>query len=187
VAERGEFQEQVSRLSELLVQYEQTPAGLQKDAGKQLIQLLMDVHGHGLERIVEIIFESGESGSDLIDRLAKDEAAGGLLLLYSLHPDALDARVHNALERLRPRLRKLSCAIDLLSIDEGAVRVAITKGGHACGSSSKEVRAMIESGVYELAPDVTTLEILGLEEPVASGFVALDSLLAGVSAGNGAK
>ena len=36
---------------------------------------------------------------------------------------------------------------------------------------------MVESGIYELAPDVTSLEILGLEEPSASGFVALESLL----------
>ncbi len=46
---------------------------------------------------------------------------------------------------------------------------------------------MVESGIYELAPDVTTLEILGLEEPAASGFVALESLLAGVSPGSSSK
>ena len=35
----------------------------------------------------------------------------------------------------------------------------------------------MEEGVYELAPDVASLEILGLEEPLESGFVALESLL----------
>jgi hypothetical protein len=40
-----------------------------------------------------------------------------------------------------------------------------------------ELRALVENGIYELAPDVTSLEILGLEEPSATGFVALESLL----------
>jgi len=127
---------------------------------------------------MEIIFESGEAGSTLIDQLGKDEVSGGLLLLYSLHPDAVETRVHAALERIRPRLRKLSCAIDLVSIDEGSVRVCLSKSGHSCGSSTKELRGLVENGIYEIAPDVSSLEILGLEEPSSTGFVALESLLA---------
>jgi Fe-S cluster biogenesis protein NfuA len=183
VENSGGFQEQVKRLSELVTQFDQMPDGPQKTAGKELIQLLMDVHGQGVERMMEIVFESREAGSALIDQLGKDEIAGGLLLLYSLHPDALETRVHTALERIRPRLRKLSCAIDLVSIDEGAVRVRLTKSGHSCGSSTKELRGLVENGVYELAPDITALEILGLEEPPSAGFVALESLLANTLVG----
>lgn len=170
------FQEQIRRLSELVTEFEQMPDGPQKTAGKELVQLLMEVHAEGLERIMEIAFESSEAGGALIDRLGKDDVSGGLLLLYSLHPDALETRVQTAVERMRPRLRKLACTVDLLGVDEGNVRVRITKSGHSCGSSSGEVRALVENGIYELAPDVTSLEILGLEEPSSSGFVALESL-----------
>lgn len=131
---------------------------------------------------MEIIFESGETGSALIDRLANDEAAGALLLLYSLHPDALEARVQTALERMRPRLRKLACAIELQGIDEGAVRVSLIRSGHSCGSSAEELRAIVENGIFELAPDLTALEITGLDEQHSGGFVALESLLAGANA-----
>lgn len=171
------FREQVKRLSELITEFEKMPDGPQKDAGREILQLLMDVHGQGLEKIMEIVFESGDAGSALIDRLGKDDVAGGLLLLYSLHPEALEARVRAAVERLRPRLRKLACNIDLLSIDENAVRLRLVRNGHSCGSSAGELRAVIENGIYELAPDVTALEILGLEEPPATGFVALESLV----------
>jgi Fe-S cluster biogenesis protein NfuA len=150
------------------------------------MQLLMDVHGQGLERMMEIIFESGTPGSALIDQIGRDEIAGGLLLLYSLHPDALETRVRRALDRIRPRLRKLSCAIDLVSIDEDAVRVRLTKSGHSCGSSTNELRGLVEDGLYEAAPDITALEILGLEEPPSAGFVALDSLLAKTMVGGAA-
>jgi Fe-S cluster biogenesis protein NfuA len=183
VANSSGFQEQVKHLGELVTQFDQMPDGPQKTAGKELIQLLMDVHGQGLERMMEIIFESREAGSALIDRLGKDEIAGGLLLLYSLHPDALETRVHTALDRIRPRLRKLSCAIDLVNIEEGSVRVRVTKSGHSCGSSTKELRGLVENGLYEIAPDITGLEILGLEEPSSNGFVALDSLLANTLVG----
>ncbi len=183
MTDSGGFQEQVRRLGELVTQLEQAPAGPQRDASKELIQLLMDVHGRGLERMMEIVFESGECGCALIDRLAKDDTAGGLLLLYSLHPDALETRVQTALERMRPRLRKLACAIELVGIDEGSVSLLLTRGGHTCGSSAKELRAIVENGIFELAPDVTALEIAGLEEQSSGGFVAIESLLAGASAG----
>lgn len=170
------FQEQIRRLSELVTKFEQMPDGPQKTAGKELVQLLMEVHAQGLERIMEIAFESSEAGGALIDRLGKDDVSGGLLLLYSLHPDALETRVQTAVERMRPRLRKLACTVDLLAVDEGSVRVRIAKSGHSCGSSTGELRALVENGIYELAPDVASLEILGLEEPTSSGFVALESL-----------
>ena len=177
MANDGGFQEQVKRLGELVSQFDQMPDGPQKAAGRELMQLFMDVHSQGLERILEIVFENREMGSALIDQLGKDGIAGALLLLYSLHPDALDTRVHEALERIRPRLRKLSCAIDLISIDEGVVRVRLTKNGHSCGNSTKELQGLVENGMYETAPDITALEILGLEEPSSTGFVALESLL----------
>jgi hypothetical protein len=137
----------------------------------------MEMHGQALERMMEIIFEGRESGSALIDRLAKDDASGGLLLLYSLHPDALETRVQTAVEHMQARLRKLACSIDLLSIEEGLVRVRLNRNGHSCGSSASELRAIVENGIYESAPDITSLEILGLEETSSSGFVAVESLL----------
>ena len=177
MADSSGFQEQIKRLSELVAQLEQMPDSPQKTASKELLQLLMEVHAQGLERVLEIVFESSQGGSATIDRLGKDEVAGGLLLLYSLHPHALETRVQMALEGIRTRLRKLSCAIDLVSIDEGVVHVRVSKSGHSCGSSTDGLRTLIENGMYELAPDITSLEILGLEEPSPTGFVALESLV----------
>ena len=97
----------------------------------------MEVHGQALERMIEMIFESREGGSGLIDRLGKDEAAGGLLLLYSLHPDALETRVQAAMERMRARLRKLSCSIELLRSGRG-------RGQGPCDDERAHVRVFDE-------------------------------------------
>jgi Fe-S cluster biogenesis protein NfuA len=177
VGNDGAFQDQIRQLGKLITQFDQFPDGPQKNACKELVQLLMDVHGTGLERMMEIVFESGSQGSEVIDKLAKDSVVGSLLLLYSLHPDDLETRVRKAIESLRPRLRKLSCSADVVRIEDGAVQVQVTTTGHGCGSSTKDVRTIVEDSVYEFAPDVVALEILGLEEPAKAGFVALESLL----------
>ena len=88
---------------------------------------------------------------------------------------------------MRPRLRKVSYSVDVTRVYEGTVevRVTSTSSGHSCGSTVKEVRAMVEDGIFELAPDVTSLEIRGLEEPANGGFVALESLVGhGILANN---
>jgi Fe-S cluster biogenesis protein NfuA len=177
VATGSEFQEQVRKLGQLITQFDQMPDGPQKTACKALVQLLMDVHGAGIERMMEIVFESDGSGPAVIDKLGHDTITSSLLLLYSLHPDDLETRVRNAMERIASRLRKLSCGAELLRIEEGAVQVRINTSGHSCGSSTKDIQTIVEEGLYELAPDVTSLEILGLEEPSNSGFVAIESLL----------
>jgi Fe-S cluster biogenesis protein NfuA len=177
VANDREFQEQVRQLGKLVAQFDQLPDSPAKIAGKELVQLLMDVHGRGLERAMEIVFESADPALGIIDKLGEDSIVGNLLLLYSLHPDGLEARVHNAIDRIRPRLRKLSCAIELERIDEGVVRVRLATAAHSCGSSTRDLRSIVEDVMYELAPDVTSLEILGLEEPSPVGFVTVESLL----------
>ena len=177
MANDGEFQEQVRQLGKLIAQFDELPDGATKTAARDLVRLLMDVHGRGLERVMEIVFDSGDSGQKIIDRLGQDSIVGNLLLLYSLHPDGLEARIQSALDRMRPRLRKLACTIELENVQEGAVQVRLATSGHSCGSSTQDLRSIVEDGMFEFAPDVTSLEILGLEEPTPAGFVTLESLL----------
>jgi Fe-S cluster biogenesis protein NfuA len=177
VANDGEFQEQIRQLGRLVAQLDGLPDGGTKTAARELVQLLMDVHGRGLERVMEIVFDSGDSGPTIIDKLGQDSIVGNLLLLYSLHPDGLEARIQRALDRIRPRLRKLACAIELESVQEGTVQVRLAISGHSCGSSTKDLRSIVEDGMLEFAPDLTLLEIIGLEEPTPVGFVTLESLL----------
>lgn len=177
MANEKDFQEQVRQLGKLVTQFDQLPDGDAKTAGRELVQLLMEVHGKGLERMMEIVFASGEVGPGIIDKLGHDSIAGNLLLLYSLHPDELETRVENAVERMQPRLRKLGCTIELERVYQGIVQVRLKTSGHSCGSSARDLRALVEDGIYEFAPDATSIEVLGLTEPVPTSFVALESLL----------
>ena len=177
MANDEEFQEQIRQLGKLVAQFDDLPDSAVKSASRELVQLLMDVHGRGLERAMEIVFDAGDSAPVIIDKLGQDPIVGNLLLLYSLHPDELETRVNKAIERMRPRLRKLSCTIELEHLHESSVRVRLTTSGHSCGSSAGDIRSIVEDGMYEFAPDVTSLELAGLEETAPAGFVPLESLL----------
>jgi hypothetical protein len=128
---------------------------------------------------MELVFQAGsESGaSAIIDRLGQDPIVRNLLLLYSLHPDDLETRVLRALDVARARLRKLDCRVDLVSFHEGAVQLRLHTSGHSRGSTIKDLRAIVEGAVYDLAPDFLSLTILAPEEESSSGFVPLQSLL----------
>jgi Fe-S cluster biogenesis protein NfuA len=176
VANTTEFQQRVQQLGKLIAELEQMPDSALKVATGELVHLLMEMHGTGIERMMEIIFDADSAGPQTIDKLGNDPIVRSLLLLYSLHPEDLETRVQKSLDALRPRLRKLNYAVELVNVEEGAVRVRVESSGHACGSTTENVRSLIEEGVYEYAPDVTSLAILGLEEQSSSGFVALESL-----------
>ncbi|WP_433966667.1 NifU family protein [Tunturiibacter gelidiferens] len=184
MANDGEFQEQVRQLGKLVAQFDELPDSAAKTAGRELVQLLMEVHGRGLERAMEIVFDAGNFAPGIVDKMGQDPMVGNLLLLYSLHPDEFKTRVQKAIERMRPRLRKLSCTVELEGVHEGAVRVRLSTSGHSCGSSTTDLRSIVEGGMYEFAPDVTSLEVLGLEEPTPAGFVTLESLMGQRLAGN---
>jgi len=113
----------------------------------------------------------------MIGRLGQDPVVRNLLLLYSLHPEDMETRVLKALDAVGQRLRKLDSKVGLVSVRDGAVQVQLKTSGHAHGSAAKTLRSIVEESIYEWAPDLTSLVILGLEAEGASGFVTLDSLL----------
>jgi len=175
-----EFQEKMRKLGTLVGELDQMPGGGSKVATRELVLLLMEVHRTGLERIMELVFDAGKE--QVINRLGQDPIVRNLLLLYSLHPDDLETRVLQALEAVKGRLRKVDREVKLVSIQDGAVQLQVHTTRHAHGSKIKDLRSILEGSVYDLAPDVASLTILGLEED-SSGFVPLDSLLKGSFAG----
>jgi len=181
VESEKEFQEKMRRLGTLVGEIDQGPGGGSRVAARELVQLLMEVHRSGLERIMELVFqagsESGTSGGAIIDRLGQDPIVRNLLLLYSLHPDDLETRVLRAIDVARTRLRKFDSRVELVSLHEGAVQLRLQISGHARGSTIKDLRSIVEGAIYDLAPDLTSLTILAPEEESSSGFVPLQSLL----------
>jgi hypothetical protein len=177
VGDDREFQKRVQKIGNLVHDLETIADPASRAAAKELLQLLMDLHGTGLERILEVVFESGESGPRIIDELGQDPLVSSLLILYGLHPDELQTRVERKLQQIASKIHKMGAEAKLVSINGGDVRVRARIEGHACGSTSRTVQSIVEEAIYEAAPDLTSLVIEGLEEPADSGFIAVEKLI----------
>lgn len=177
MAYKGAFQEKFRRLGALVDQLDAGPGGCSSESCRELIQLLMEVHGSALERILEIADQSGPQGEAIILKAGEDPIVRPLLVLYSLHPESMESRVLKALEAARPRLGKLNSEVELVETREGTVKVRFRIVRHGCGSTAKTVHSIVEECVYDFAPDLNSLEIQEAETDVAPGFVSIDSLL----------
>jgi len=173
-----ELRQRLQRLSGLVRELDEVADPKTRSATKEVVQLLMDLHGAAIERMMERVFEVGETGQHIIDQFGTDPLVSSLLVLYGLHPDDLETRVARALRGLAPTLQSHGVEAEVLSIQGGDVRIRASVDQHACASTAKTARALIEDAIYETAPDVTSLAIEGLDGKPASGFVSLEKLLA---------
>jgi Fe-S cluster biogenesis protein NfuA len=177
MADDKEFQAKVQRISELVSGLENIENPETRASAKALVQLLLDLHAAGLERTLEIVAKGGDAGQRAIDELGRDSLVSSLLVLYGLHPLDLETRVALAVEKVQPRVRKGGGELQLLGIENGAVRLHLGVDGHSCGSTGNTLKAMVEDAIYEAAPDMNNLLIAGLEEKTSSsGFVPLGKL-----------
>ena len=166
-------QQQFGRIEELIGRLEKTADPAACATARELVQVLMEIHGAGLERMMEITAETGAAGMEIIDRFGQDEAARTLLLLHGLHPLDLDTRIAEALEMVRPYLRSRDADVELIGITEGAVSVRLNGNAHGCTAST--LKSAIEEALYKEAPDLVSITI---ETPAdqASVFIPLDEL-----------
>ncbi|MGA2020975.1 MAG: NifU family protein [Candidatus Sulfotelmatobacter sp.] len=172
-----DFQVKVQRIGELVRDLENIADPESRASAKTLVQLLLDLHSVGLERVMEIVASSGDSGDRTIDDLGRDPLVSSLLVLYGLHPLDMESRVVQAVEKIQPRVRKGGGELELVGFEGNVVRLRLHVIGHACGSTAKTLKSMVEEALYEAAPDMTTLLIEGVDEESGSaGFVPLGKL-----------
>lgn len=172
-----EFRDRVQRIGERVQELEDIGDPAVRAKAKQLVQLLMELHASAVERMLEVIFQSSEGGAKVIDELGEDPLVSSLLILYGLHPEDVQTRVEKKLAQMRSRFFKMGAEVESTAVNGSDVRVKVHIEGHNCGSTTQNVRAAIEDAIYEVAPDLTSLVVEGLQEPSASGFVAMDALI----------
>jgi Fe-S cluster biogenesis protein NfuA len=105
---------------------------------------------------------------------------GQLLMLYDLHPVDLETRIKQALDKVRPMLKSHGGDVELLSVEDGIVRLRLNGSCNSCPSSSLTLKNAIEEAIYEAAADIAGLEVVGVvDQPPSSGFVPLEIIKLG--------
>ena len=137
-----------------------------------LLQSLLELHGQAFGRMLDLLSQQGQSGHAIIDRLAQDDLVAGLLLLYDIHPDGLRTRVQKAVTEMQPQIRASGGSVELIGVEDGAVRVRLTANGNGCGSGALE--KTVRDFIYASAPDVSHIDVEKIEKiDISSGLVQL--------------
>jgi len=155
--------EEARRIEDLVRRLENIPDPDSRQTAQALMEAILELHGAGLDRILEIVFDSGETGKAMIRRFASDGLVASLLVLHGLHPDDVETRIQQALARVHVNA-------ELIGVFEDTVRVRLPGGdtGH-CG-----LKESVEAVIREAAPDAGEIVI---EEGISSnGFVLLAAL-----------
>ncbi len=157
------LRETSARIDEVLEELAQSALPAVMDRVEELLRSVLTLHGAGLDRILELLAETG--GEPVVRRLADDEVVGNLLVLHDLHPDDVHTRVQAALDRVRPYLGSHAGGVALLGVDEqGVAHLRLEGSCDGCASSALTVQSAIEDAVLAAAPDVVAVEAEGMVE-----------------------
>ena len=151
-----------------------------RERAEELVRLVADLYGAGLERILTILYEAGRLDDEVLAALTADELVSGLLLVHDLHPHDLPTRVEHALEGVRPYLGSHGGDVELLEVTEdGVVRLRLLGSCDGCASSSVTLKLAVEGAIEAAAPEVTGIEVdtPARNAPLAAGpVIAVESL-----------
>ena len=172
------LQKRMERIAAIVRQLESSADPNSRTLAGELMECVMALHGAGLERILEIAAESGETGEAIIRKCGRDELVSGLFLLYGLHPDDLPTRVTRAIEQLHGFLETHAAKAELVSIgDDSTLTLRLDVKSSGCGSSASSVKATFEAAIQNAAPDAPAIIIEETGAALhASGFVSVAQL-----------
>jgi Fe-S cluster biogenesis protein NfuA/nitrite reductase/ring-hydroxylating ferredoxin subunit len=152
---------------EVLLEAASTGGRVARERAEELVRLVVDLYGAGLERLLEIVHESGRLDDELLDRLAADDLVASLLAVHGLHPYDVGTRVAAALDGVRPYLGSHGGDVQLLDVtDDGLVRLRMLGSCDGCPSSSVTLTLAVETAIRAAAPEVSGIEV---EEATPAG------------------
>ena len=153
------------------------------ERAEELVRLVTDLYGAGLERMLEIVHDRGGLTDDVLKALAADDLVASVLLVHGLHPYSVSARVQQALDSVRPYLGSHGGDVELLEItDAGTVRLRLLGSCDGCPSSSVTLKLAVEGAIEAAAPETSAIEV---EMPTGSrtaGVIPATSLFSRVNA-----
>ena len=131
-----------------------------RERAEELVRLVADLYGAGLERMMEVLHERGLLDEDLLAELAGDDLLASLLLVHGLHPYDVRTRVEQALDSVRPYLGSHGGDVELLEVtEEGAVHLRLLGSCDGCPSSSVTLELAVNDAIEAAAPEVTAIEV----------------------------
>jgi hypothetical protein len=159
-ADPARIGEEIEALVAALSALGDSPARAQ---AQELVRLLISLYGAGLARMLDLIRTEGGGPDAVLERFAADPLLASLLAVHDLHPHPIEVRVRRALAGLQPHLPP-STRVTLAAVAPDSVRVTVERP--AAGQAGHTIRMAIERAVQEAAPELTAIQVEGLEAPL---------------------
>jgi Fe-S cluster biogenesis protein NfuA/nitrite reductase/ring-hydroxylating ferredoxin subunit len=156
-----ESEQLFARVQELQDSLESAPDSGTKDVAQELVSAVVQLYGEGLERILTMLFEAGEGAAEFAAGLPEDPLLATLLLIHDLHPVALEQRVQDALESVRPYMESHGGNVELLSLQNGVATINLKGSCSDCSASAVTLELAIKQALEEHAPDLLDLVVEG--------------------------
>jgi Fe-S cluster biogenesis protein NfuA/nitrite reductase/ring-hydroxylating ferredoxin subunit len=149
-----------------------------RERAEELVRLVADLYGAGLERLLTILHELGRMDDEALAALAADDLVAGLLLVHDLHPYDVMTRVEQALDNVRPYLGSHGGDVELLAVSDDVVRLRLLGSCDGCPSSSVTLKLAVEGAIEAAAPEITAIEVETAAEATSplSPVITVDSL-----------
>jgi Fe-S cluster biogenesis protein NfuA len=159
MSEKHGFESRIARIEALTATLERCKDPEARAASRELVGALLDLHGAGLAKVLELTCGAGEVGLAIASSFARDGLVANLLLLHDLHPENLESRIRSALDDLRTRIGT-QAGIDLIGLEGDSLRLRLSRECGGCPSSTVAIKKTIEDALLAAAPDLAVIEFI---------------------------
>jgi Fe-S cluster biogenesis protein NfuA len=150
------------RVEKLLGELREAGDPAATERAEELVRLLMELYGAGLERLMELV---AEKDGTLVDRIVEDQLLASLLVLHGLHPVPVERRVNEALEKVR----KYAGPVNLIGFDDQRVaHLELEHSPQGCPSTAITVKNAVEKAVLDAAPELGGVVLEGIVAPASA-------------------
>lgn len=163
------FEQRMQRIEESIQRIENSSDHAARCAAREVVRTLLDLHAEALTRMFQLLEPSDEYRSRVLDAWNGDDLVRNVLLLHDLHPEDTETRVRRALHSVQPYLDSHGGGIELMEASAGVVRVRLEGNCQGCPSSTATMKSLIETAIYDAAPEVAAIEVEGLEPAAPAG------------------
>ncbi len=127
-----------------------------RERAEELVRLVADLYGAGLERVLELMHERGHLDDETLDALAGDDWWPACCWCTACTPTTWRPGSSARCEGVRPYLGSHGGDVELLEVtDEGVVRLRLLGSCDGCASSSVTLKLAVEGAIEAAAPEVT--------------------------------
>lgn len=132
---------------------------------QECMETVLAFYGDGLARILEVVKGAGPDGEKIFDALAHDDVVRGFLLIHGLHPMSLEARLREALDKVRPYLKSHGGNVELIRLQDDVAYLRLVGHCESCPSSAVTLELALRQAIEASCPDLAGFEVEGLEMP----------------------